>query len=54
MYLRDIQMVLEEKGIKDIYKRIDTQSLCITDMFMRELGNRYSTNDCKEIFFTCA
>ncbi|MEK3805774.1 hypothetical protein MHB63_04105 [Bacillus sp. FSL H8-0547] len=48
IFLRDIQFIENEESAQ-----LNTESLCIKEMFLWELGKKFKTNDCEAIFFHC-
>ncbi|MCY7617451.1 hypothetical protein MH116_06120 [Bacillus pumilus] len=48
MYLKYIQLMSD-----DDRGNLASQSLCVTEMFLWELGKRIQTKDCEAIIFIC-
>ncbi|MEH7228433.1 hypothetical protein V7069_08200, partial [Bacillus safensis] len=48
MYLKNIQLMSD-----DDRGNLASQSLCMTEMFLWELGKRIQTKDCEAIVFIC-
>ncbi|MPQ23574.1 hypothetical protein [Bacillus paralicheniformis] len=48
MFLKNIQLINDHDG-----GELAEQSLCITEMFLWELGKKFKTNDCEAIIFVC-
>ncbi|MDA7025192.1 hypothetical protein PJ311_01050 [Bacillus sp. CLL-7-23] len=48
MFLKNIQLINDHDG-----GELAGQSICITEMFLWELGKKFKTDDCEAIIFIC-